>query len=134
MNKLIFKFFKKFQGRKISSEDLKLAFKKALNLGASAQDFLLIINLVKDTKNKKYKLDKKYLIILSAAIIYVVVPIDAVSDLIPGVGWIDDATLIGYVARGYAEVLKDYKNFCENKKNESLDEGIDSSSNSMLNY
>lgn len=133
MNKLILKFFKKFQGRKISSEDLKLAFKKAMNLGASAQDFLLIVNLVKDTKNKKYKLDKKYLIILSAAIIYVVVPIDAVSDLIPGVGWIDDATLIGYVARGYAEVLKDYKTFCENKKNESLDQDIDSSSNSMLN-
>ncbi|MGL4787866.1 MAG: YkvA family protein, partial [Cetobacterium sp.] len=99
MDKLIIKFFKKFQGRKISSQDLKLALKKAMNLGASAEDFLLIINLVKDTKNRKYKLDKKYLVILTAAIIYVIVPIDAVSDLIPGVGWIDDATLIGYVAR-----------------------------------
>ena len=92
MDKLIIKFFKKFQGRKISSQDLKLALKKAMNLGA------------------------KYLVILTAAIIYVIVPIDAVSDLIPGVGWIDDATLIGYVARGYAEVLKDYKNFCNKKK------------------
>lgn len=116
MDKLIIKFFKKFQGRKISSQDLKLALKKAMNLGASAEDFLLIINLVKDTKNRKYKLDKKYLVILTAAIIYVIVPIDAISDLIPGVGWIDDATLIGYVARGYAEVLKDYKDFCNKKK------------------
>ncbi|WP_432205116.1 YkvA family protein [Cetobacterium somerae] len=116
MNKLIIQFFKKFQGRKISSQDLKLAVKKAMNLGASAEDLLLIVNLVKDTKNKKYKLDKKYLVILSAAIIYVIAPIDAVSDFIPGVGWIDDATLIGYVARGYAEVLRDYKEFCKNKK------------------
>ena len=120
MDKLIIKFFKKFQGRKISSQDLKLALKKAMNLGASAEDFLLIINLVKDTKNRKYKLDKKYLVILTAAIIYVIVPIDAVSDLIPGVGWIDDATLIGYVARGYAEVLKDYKDFCNKKKELTL--------------
>lgn len=120
MNKLIIKFFKKFQGRKISSEDLKLALKKAMNLGASTEDFLLIVNLIKDTKNKKYKLDKKYLVILSAAIIYVVVPIDAVSDLIPGAGWIDDATLIGYVTRGYAEVLKDYKEFCKNKSSHNI--------------
>ena len=115
MDKLIIKFFKKFQEKKISSQDLKLALKKAMNLGASAEDFLLIVNLVKDAKNKKYKLDKKYLLILSAAIIYVIVPIDAVSDLIPGVGWIDDATLIGYVARCYGEVLRDYKEFCKNK-------------------
>lgn len=119
MDKLIIKFFKKFQGRKISSQDLKLALKKAMNLGASAEDFLLIINLVKDTKNRKYKLDKKYLVILTAAIIYVIVPIDAVSDLIPGVGWIDDATLIGYVARGYGEVLRDYKNFYKNRSQEN---------------
>ena len=115
MDKLIIKFFKKFQEKKISSQDLKLALKKAMNLGASAEDFLLIVNLVKDAKNKKYKLDKKYLLILSAAIIYVIVPIDAVTDLIPGVGWIDDATLIGYVALGYGEVLRDYKEFCKNK-------------------
>ncbi|MBC2853626.1 YkvA family protein [Cetobacterium sp. 2G large] len=119
MDKLIIKFFKKFQGKKISSQDLKLALKKAMNLGASAEDFLLIVNLVKDAKNKKYKLDKKYLLILSAAIIYVIVPIDAVSDLIPGVGWIDDATLIGYVARGYGEVLRDYKDFCKNRSQEN---------------
>lgn len=119
MDKLIIKFFKKFQGRKISSQDLKLALKKAMNLGASAEDFLLIINLVKDTKNRKYKLDKKYLVVLTAAIIYVIVPIDAVSDLIPGVGWIDDATLIGYVARGYGEVLRDYKNFYKNRSQEN---------------
>lgn len=119
MDNLIIKFFKKFQGRKISSQDLKLALKKAMNLGASAEDFLLIINLVKDTKNRKYKLDKKYLVILTAAIIYVIVPIDAVSDLIPGVGWIDDATLIGYVARGYGEVLRDYKNFYKNRSQEN---------------
>lgn len=131
MDKLIIKFFKRFQGKKISSQDLKLALKKAMNLGASAEDFLLIVNLVKDAKNKKYKLDKKYLLILSAAIIYVIVPIDAVSDLIPGVGWIDDATLIGYVARGYGEVLRDYKDFCKNKV---INENFDSTSSSMLKY
>ncbi|MGL5175148.1 MAG: YkvA family protein [Cetobacterium sp.] len=111
MDKIILKFFKSFSGKKLTSKDLKLAVKKAMNLGATAEDLLLIINLIKDTKNKKYKLDKKCFFILTTAIVYVIAPIDAVSDLIPVAGWVDDATLIGYVARSYADVLRDYKEF-----------------------
>ncbi|MGL5918534.1 MAG: YkvA family protein [Cetobacterium sp.] len=111
MNNVAMKFFKSFQGKKLSSQDLKLAVKKAMNLGATAEDLLLIINLVKDTKNKKYKLDKKCILILSAAILYVVSPVDAISDFIPIAGWVDDATIIGYVARAYCDILRDYKAF-----------------------
>ncbi|MGL4997726.1 MAG: YkvA family protein [Cetobacterium sp.] len=111
MNKVILKFFKSFEGRKLTSNDLKLAVKKAINLGSTTEDLLLIINLIKDTKNKKYKLDKKSFFILTAAIVYVISPIDAVSDFIPVLGWVDDASVIGYVARAYCGVLKDYKDF-----------------------
>ncbi|MGL5089076.1 MAG: YkvA family protein [Cetobacterium sp.] len=111
MNKVILKFFKSFEGRKLTSNDLKLAVKKAMNLGSTTEDLLLIINLIKDTKNKKYKLDKKSLFILTAAIVYVISPIDAVSDFVPVLGWVDDASVIGYVARAYCGVLKDYKDF-----------------------
>ncbi|MBC2851849.1 DUF1232 domain-containing protein [Cetobacterium sp. 8H] len=116
MNKIILKFFKKFQGRKLSTQDLTSAIKKAMNLGAHADDLLLIVNLIKDTKNKKYKLEKKYILILTGAIIYVVSPVDAVSDVIPGLGWLDDGTLIAYVARSYSDILRDYKEFCKNQK------------------
>ncbi|MEG0069892.1 YkvA family protein [Cetobacterium sp.] len=122
MNKIILKFFKKFQGRKISTQDLTTAIKKAMNLGAHADDLLLIVNLIKDTKNKKYILEKKYILILTGAIIYVVSPVDAVSDVIPGLGWLDDGTLIAYVARSYSDILRDYKEFCKNQKTENIKE------------
>ncbi|MGL5638275.1 MAG: YkvA family protein [Cetobacterium sp.] len=121
MDKIILKFFNSFKGKKISSKDFKSAIKKAMNLGATAEDLLLIVNLVKDTKEKKYKLDKKCFFVLTTAIVYVIAPIDAVSDLIPVAGWVDDATLIGYVARSYTDVLRDYKEFCKtNNKNENV--------------
>lgn len=119
MDKIILKFFNSFKGRKLNSHDLKLAIKKAMNLGATTEDLLLIINLIKDTKNKKYKLNKKCFFILTTAIVYVITPIDAVSDIIPVAGWLDDATLIGYVARSYADVLREYKEFCKNNTTKS---------------
>ncbi|MGL5356391.1 MAG: YkvA family protein [Cetobacterium sp.] len=114
MNRVISKVFKSFEGRKLTSNDLKSAVKKAMNLGATTEDLLLIINLIKDTKNKKYKLDKKCLFILTTAIVYVISPIDAISDFIPVAGWIDDATVISYIARSYCNVLREYKEFKEN--------------------
>ncbi|WP_297596076.1 YkvA family protein [uncultured Cetobacterium sp.] len=123
MNKIIFKFFKKFQGKKITAQDLTNALKKSINLGVYADDLLLIVNLIKDTKNKKYRLEKKHFLILTGAIVYVISPIDAVSDLIPGLGWVDDGILISYVARSYSDVLRDYKEFIKNNKlKEKLEE------------
>lgn len=116
MNKTIFKIFNSLKGKKISTSDLKSASKKALNLGINAKDFLLLINLIKDVKNKKYHLDKKAFITLTAAILYVVIPTDAVCDFIPILGWIDDSIIVAFIVKNYSYLINNYKNFLENKK------------------
>lgn len=117
MNKTIFKIFNSLKGKKISTSDLKSASKKALNLGINAKDFLLLINLIKDVKNKKYHLDKKAFITLTAAILYVVIPTDAVCDFIPILGWIDDSIIVAFIVKNYSYLINNYKIFLEDKKN-----------------
>lgn len=117
MNKTIFKIFNSLKGKKISTSDLKSASKKALNLGINAKDFLLLIKLIKDVKNKKYHLDKKAFITLTAAILYVVIPTDAVCDFIPILGWIDDSIIVAFIVKNYSYLINNYKNFLEDKKN-----------------
>ena len=117
MNKTIFKIFNSLKEKKISTSDLKSASKKALNLGINAKDFLLLIKLIKDVKNKKYHLDKKAFITLTAAILYVVIPTDAVCDFIPILGWIDDSIIVAFIVKNYSYLINNYKNFLEDKKN-----------------
>jgi len=47
--------------------------------------------------------------IISAAILYVVSPIDAIPDLIPFFGWTDDIAVVGFAMKHLSEVLFDYK-------------------------
>ena len=51
------------------------------------------------------------LIIIIAAIIYVVTPIDIFPDILPVVGWIDDVTVILYVCDIINDELEQYKQF-----------------------
>ena len=105
--------FNSMKSNKISDEDLHKAEEKAKNLNDYMKDFMLLIDMCKDSINGKYPIDKWNLSIIIGTIIYVVSPIDAIPDFIPVVGWLDDATIVGYALSKLAQEISNYKAFKE---------------------
>lgn len=117
MDSKVMDFFEKFKSEKIDTDKLKMAQEKAEKLGASSQDLLLIVNLVKDSINGKYKIDKKELAMLIGTIVYVVSPIDAVPDFMPVVGWLDDIGVLSYVLQNTSNLISEYRAFTLQQNN-----------------
>ena len=64
---------------------------------------------IKDVATGEYKnYDTTRLLIILAALIYVVSPLDLVPDFVPG-GLIDDATIVGWAFKEAAEELERYR-------------------------
>ena len=72
---------------------------------------ILIRDYLSDIATGKYKeYNGKKLIIIVAAIIYVVTPFDLLPDFIPP-GWIDDISIVGWAIKEASEELEKYKNY-----------------------
>ena len=58
-------------------------------------DLQLIVRMVRAWLNGEYRdLSNKSLVILIGALLYFIMPLDAIPDFIPGVGYLDDAGVI----------------------------------------
>lgn len=98
---------------------------KLLNLGISAIQILrqhpksfkevgdilkLQVAYVTDIAKGNYKdYDKANWVIIVAALLYVVSPIDFIPDFIPGLGWTDDISVILYVFKKMGDELDLYQ-------------------------
>lgn len=72
----------------------------------------LLFELVSDYWHGKYKKVPWYTIsMVAAAILYVISPFDGIPDVIPFVGYIDDAFIVAFVWKGIEEDLKEYSKF-----------------------
>lgn len=71
-------------------------------------DLQLIFRLVRAWLRREYTdISKQSLIVLVAAVVYLLMPIDAIIDVIPIVGLMDDVTVIGLaLAAAKAEIEK----------------------------
>jgi len=59
-------------------------------------DLQLIFRLVRAWLKGDYReLSKKSLVVLVGALIYFLMPLDAIPDFIPGLGFMDDVTIVG---------------------------------------
>lgn len=77
---------------------------------------ILMRDYLSDIATGKYKeYDGKKLIIIVAAIIYVVTPIDFLPDFIPP-GWIDDVSIVAWAIKEASEEMERYKKYKETKK------------------
>ena len=73
------------------------------------ENLLLMRDYVCDVATGKYKgYDTKKLILIIAAILYVVAPFDFLPDLIPG-GLIDDVSIAAWAIKEAGEELKRYR-------------------------
>lgn len=59
--------------------------------------FRLLVNLVKDVTTGKYKMEKKRIVMILGAIFYFLTPIDIIPDVLPVLGFLDDASLLAWL-------------------------------------
>lgn len=86
----------------IKKEELKDAWKNVL----------LLIDVVRDWKDGSYRdIPKRTIILLVAALLYLVTPMDMVPDFIPLTGLLDDAAVIGFVVNQVSQELEKYKSW-----------------------
>ena len=113
MNEREEKYYEKFKSNEISNEDIKKGEAKAKNLGDKKNDFLMLIEMIKAAISGEYPLPAWTITTIIGAIIYVVSPIDAVPDIIPIAGWVDDGAVVAAAVKALEEVIKafiKYKN------------------------
>lgn len=88
--------------------DLKAYINKE-GLSKVKNDLCLMYYYIKDVATGEYKgYDGTRLLIILAALIYVVSPIDLIPDLVPG-GLVDDATIVAWAFKEAYDELEKYK-------------------------
>lgn len=88
-------------------------------IGVVFDDVLILCSLVKDYVAGNYKeIPLATIITIVAGIIYLVAPVDLIPDVIPFLGQIDDAAVLGFVLKGVHNDLKSYEEWKITEKSE----------------
>jgi len=81
-------------------------------LGAMSWKARAIIRLLKAYASGHYRdVPWKTVAALSGAVVYFVSPVDAIPDMIPGIGFADDAVVIATVASAFAFDIRRFLNW-----------------------
>lgn len=116
------KFFKRAtdRARRISADPEKLreiaekaTHSSALRSGPFAavmDDFRALIRLVVAYARGHYRqIPADRLVVVVAGLIYVVSPVDVIPDVVPGFGFLDDASVIAWVIKGVRDELDAFR-------------------------
>jgi uncharacterized membrane protein YkvA (DUF1232 family) len=89
---------------------LTKAEKRKGTLGEAWDKLQLLIDLVKSYSKGEYRsVSKSTMITIIGALIYFISPLDAIPDFIVGLGFLDDAAVIGYTLKKISAELDEYK-------------------------
>lgn len=90
--------------------NIETALKRIPAVGNLLSDIPLLISLVKSYVNGEYKeIPYNSIIAVIATLLYVISPIDIIPDVIPGVGFMDDAAAVAFCIKMIHEDLEKYK-------------------------
>jgi uncharacterized membrane protein YkvA (DUF1232 family) len=91
-------------------EDIKKKFESHGQLGRFIEDAKLLLSLVSDYWNKRYR-EIPYWAICAIvfALLYVLSPVDLIPDFIPVIGLVDDAVIVALCLSMIEQELKQYK-------------------------
>jgi uncharacterized membrane protein YkvA (DUF1232 family) len=99
--------FKVFKSYSLTNKDIADADNLSVHLTDRKEEFKIILAMAKDAINGRYKISKLNLGIIVATIVYVISPLDAVPDIVPILGWVDDIAIVGFaLGRLKSEVVK----------------------------
>ena len=97
--------------------DSATAEAKAGKLGKQFENFKLLWSLLKDYYNKRYpNAPWKLIAATGFAVAYLISPIDVIPDVIPFLGFVDDASVFALVIAGFQSDIDDYKVWLAAKK------------------
>lgn len=90
--------------------------KKIPNVGNLLSDMPLLIALVKNYVAKEYtKIPYSTIIAVVATLLYVISPLDMLPDVLPGVGYDDDAMVVAFCKKLFYDELTEYKTWFEQR-------------------
>ncbi len=91
-------------------KELRKKFQGNTWLGQFIKDFKIMFSMVKDYMNGSYREVPWFTIAaVVVALLYVLSPVDFIPDFIPGVGYVDDAFVMGLVLMMIKEDLYRYR-------------------------
>ena len=93
---------------KFDPKELQSFLEKHPNLDF-IEDVKILFAIIKDSIKGDYKVDTKTYLVIAGALAYLVIPTDLIPDFIPGVGFIDDAFVIGWTITTLKEEIESYK-------------------------
>ena len=83
------------------------------------EDVKVLFSIITDSIKGKYKIDKKTFLVIAGALAYAALPTDLIPDFIPGIGFIDDAFVIGWTVKTIKDEIENYKRFFNDKARET---------------
>ena len=108
--------FEQFRKHRIKEEDFDRAESKSAYLHEKVDEFRLLMDMGKDVFAGRYHMNKWNLSIIVATMAYVVSPLDAIPDMVPLLGWLDDATIVAYAVSKLSDEIQQYKTYRLKKK------------------
>jgi uncharacterized membrane protein YkvA (DUF1232 family) len=92
------------------TDDLKRTFESNGSLGRFLKDVKLMIALVRDYRNGTYRQIPWYaLSAVAAALLYVLSPVDLIPDVVPVLGFTDDALMMSVCLLLVEQQLAEYE-------------------------
>jgi uncharacterized membrane protein YkvA (DUF1232 family) len=92
------------------ADDIEKMFKAHGPLGRFIKDVRIMLSLVKDYFNGSYREIPWWTIAaVVTALLYVLNPVDLIPDFIPGIGFVDDALVVGVCLLAVEHDLEKYK-------------------------
>lgn len=113
--------------QQLSSDEkkLKIAQGKSSQIGL-IDEIKLAYSLIKDYCSGAYKdVSWKMIASLTAAVAYLISPLDAIPDIIPGIGLLDDAAMIALVFWMFSKELECYRTWKNSPKRQLSDNFVD---------
>ena len=81
-------------------------------LGAAVDDLGTMLRLMNAWVRAEYRqVPRETFVIVVAAILYFVAPMDTIPDFLPGLGFVDDAAVVAWVARRLRRDLSDFRDW-----------------------
>ena len=100
--------------RSINVDEIRKAKKMARFLGEFSENFLVVVRLVEAVIKGEYQIETWNLVKLIGAIMYVILPLDAVPDAIPVLGFTDDIAVVAEILKSMADIINEFKKWEEN--------------------
>ncbi len=102
-------------------KNIDATIKKIPDTGNLLSDIPFLIALVKSYVAKEYsEIPYNTIIAVVAVLLYVISPIDMLPDVIPGVGYKDDAIVVDFCKKQFYDDLADYKTWYEQRDQNML--------------